>query len=190
MKKNFNIYYMRDHLKVVHMKWIAKSYCYKAPISDLWWSLKFLLVWYHWQRLYVISSNFFSMNLNFITLLLMLTKRRSINTNLWHTCESPSATCLYMLYEIHDGKAVLSCCLHLHTPQGIYSICQIKPILVKCTNCFAYIRYHGKFAVITVSHRDSDILIVITNMHFILNFDNTKWNRKAHLHTRRRKTHI
>jgi hypothetical protein len=139
MKKNFNIYYMRDHLKVVHMKWIAKSYCYKAPISDLWWSLKFLLVWYHWQRLYVISSNFFSMNLNFITLLLMLTKRRSINPNLWHTCESPSATCLYMLYEIHDGKAVLSCCLHLHTPQGIYSICQIKPILVKRTNYFLHI---------------------------------------------------
>ena len=45
---------------------------------------------------------------------------------LCHTCESPSATCLYMFYEIHDGTVVLACCLHPHTQQGIYNICENK----------------------------------------------------------------
>lgn len=61
--------------------------------------------------------------MKFITILLTRRRPKSL---IQHTCESPSATCLYMLYEIHDGKEELACCLRLHTPQGIYSTCEIK----------------------------------------------------------------
>ena len=36
-----------------------------------------------------------------------------------------------MLYEIHDDKAELACCLHPHTPQGIYNIFDIKGLAME-----------------------------------------------------------